>query len=344
MIKMTSVYRWMLRKVKGTNKSRTKKMIEIMALENKKPEWIIKLDLYKNVLTRGVGYTDYFRGNYFNLSKKEKDTFVTTKSFYRLLSYLNDEKYEVVLNDKLIFNKVFEEYLKRDYLNLRTASEEDFQRFLKGKTSFFAKDPTGYGGHGVEKILIKDYPSWQKLFQTLKEKKQFLVEEEIKQCKAINELNPHVVSSFRIVTLYKDGKAYIIGNALRINQDATNVIGCTNDLYFRLNEEGKIDSHVIDDYGTVYETHPLSGKRFDEVVVPGVKEAFLMCQEAALRIPQIRYIGWDIAFTEKGPVMVEGNEYPGYGILQFYKLNDKKTGHLKDISDVLKGEMKKIKL
>ena len=67
-------------------------------------------------------------------------------------------------------------------------------------------------------------------------------------------------------------------------------------------------------------------------------------QRSCKKIPQIRYIGWDVAFTEKGPLIVEGNEYPGYGILQFYKLKGKKTGHLKDIEDVLKDEMKNIKL
>ena len=58
----------------------------------------------------------------------------------------------------------------------------------------------------------------------------------------------------------------------------------------------------------------------------------------------MRYIGWDVAFSEKGPVIVEGNEYPGYGLIQHYKLKNSKTGHLKEIEDVLGEELKKIKL
>ena len=68
-----------------------------------------------------------------------------------------------------------------------------------------------------------------------------------------------------------------------------------------------------------------------------------MCQEAALKLPQVRYIGWDIAFTDNGPVMVEGNEYPGYGILQFYKLKNSKEGYLKVLGDILGDELKQIK-
>ena len=69
-----------------------------------------------------------------------------------------------------------------------------------------------------------------------------------------------------------------------------------------------------------------------------------MCIKAYKRIPQVRYIGWDIAFTNNGPVMVEGNEYPGYGLVQHFKLKDSKTGHLKEIKDVIGEEINNIKL
>ena len=136
----------------------------------------------------------------------------------------------------------------------------------------------------------------------------------------------------------------MIANAMRINQDEAEVIGCTNDLYFSIGADGKIDSNVVDDYGEVYDTHPMTGKRFSDVYIHGVKEAFDMCVEAHQRIPQVRYIGWDVAFSVNGPVMVEGNEYPGYGLVQHFKLRDKRTGHLKEIADVLGDEYYQIKL
>ena len=69
-----------------------------------------------------------------------------------------------------------------------------------------------------------------------------------------------------------------------------------------------------------------------------------MCKKAALQVPEVRYVGWDIAFSNKGPVIVEGNEYPCYGIIQYFKLKDKRTGHLKDIEDVVGDEIKNIGL
>lgn len=339
-----SVRRWIMRKIKGIDKERMNKHLDVISKNSGKSKLYIKFDIILNFLTRGCGYTDYFRGDYINLTKKEKDTFVTAKKFYKLLSYLNSEKYKVLLNDKLVFNKYFSEYLKRDYINLRESSVSDFKKFLKGKEVVFAKEPIGEGGHGISKIVVSKHKDIEKLYNELIKNKQLLVEEAIIQSDDLNEINPSVVNSFRIITLYKDGEVYLVNNALRINQDDSEVIGCTNDLYFSLGEDGKIDSNVIDDYANIYDVHPMTGKKFSDVKIKGVKEAFDMCKEAALKIPQVRYIGWDVAFSKNGPVIVEGNEYPGYGLVQFYKLKNKKTGHLKEISDILKDEMNNIKL
>lgn len=334
---------WLLKKFKTINKDRMNKHLDVLMKTSGKSKGYIMFDMFKNFLTRGSGYTDYFRGNYINISKEEKDTFVTQKSFRQIVHYLNDPRYTEILGNKLIFNKYYKEYLKRDYINLMKASEDEFVKFLKDKKIVFAKKVNGEGGQGISKIVVKDIKP-KELYKELKEKKQFLVEEAIEQCKEINEMNPNVVASFRVITLYKDGEVYLLNNALRINQDKSNVIGCTNDLYFSLGEDGKISSNVIDDYGTVYDRHPLTGKKFKDVVIPGVKEAFEMCKEAALDLPQVRYIGWDIAFSKNGPVMVEGNEYPAFGLVQFHKLHDKNTGHKKEIADILKDEMKNIKM
>ena len=109
----------------------------------------------------------------------------------------------------------------------------------------------------------------------------YLLEEEIIQHPELDKLNPYAVNSFRIVTLVKDNKAYILANALRINIDDAIAIGCS-DAYMRLNEDGKICSRVVDDVANVYTEHPIAKIKFDTVTVPYVKEAFDMALKAAL--------------------------------------------------------------
>ena len=339
-----SVRKWLLHKLTDINKDRMKRHIEIISRESGKSKMRIRLDIAKSFLLYGAGYTDYFRGDFIHLKSEEKKTWATARRFYRLNAYLNDERYSVILQDKLIFNEMFHEYLKRDFISLRKSTPDDLRRFLSGRDIVFAKASTGEGGHGIRKLKVSEITDADALYRELCDKGQYLIEEAIRQSDDLNEINPCSVNSFRIVTIYKDTGAKVVSNALRINQDDAEVIGCTNDLYCTLGEDGRIVSNVIDDYANVYTAHPMTGKRFDTVRIRDVKKAFDMCEEAASRIPQVRYIGWDVAFSDKGPVLVEGNEYPGYGILQFYALCGSRTGHLKEVADFLGEEYKKIKL
>lgn len=196
----------------------------------------------------------------------------------------------------------------------------------------------------MSKIFIKKERSIKKLYERLYSKKQFLIEETIIQHKELEKINPYAVNSFRIVTLLKDGKVYILNNALRINLDKEVSIGC-QDAYVKLNEDGSLSSPFVDDLANIINKHPLTGQDLTKVKIPYIKESFEMVKEAALVVPQIRYIGWDVAFTKKGPIIVEGNEYPSYGLIQYYLLSkDPKQGHLAQIAQILKDEMKNIKL
>ena len=338
-----SVKSMMIRKIKAIDKEKLNKLASDIAKRNNKSTSYVKRDMIKNFIKYGIGYTDYLKGDYINLTSEQKKTYVTTKSYYKLLRYLNNPKYDATMSDKIVFNKIFDKYLGRSWIDLRRTSLEEFKKFLKGKKNVFAKPPTDFGGHGIEKISVKDIEDVQKLYQRLKSKKLNLIEEEIIQAKELDKLNPYAVNSFRIVTLVKDNKAYILANALRINIDDAIAIGC-QDAYMRLSEDGKICSRVVDDVANVYEEHPIAKIKFSTVKVPYVKEAFDMALKAALEVPEVRYVGWDIAITEKGPVIMEGNEYPSYGLVQYYLFNDEHEGHLAQIEKILGDEMKNIKL
>ncbi len=131
--------RWLLNKFKSINNERLKKHIAVIHQNTGKPRIYIFCDMVLNFLTRGSGYTDYFRGDYINLTKEQKKTFVTAKSFHNILAYLNNPEYEIVLKDKILFNKLFKKYIKREYIDLHVASLEEFKSFLKGKKVVFAK-------------------------------------------------------------------------------------------------------------------------------------------------------------------------------------------------------------
>jgi hypothetical protein len=43
--------------------------------------------------------------------------------------------------------------------------------------------------------------------------------------------------------------------------------------------------------------------------------------DAARVVPQVRYVAWDVAVSrDKGPLLIEGNDYPGQDVTQYPKL------------------------
>lgn len=334
----------MLEKIKEINFKRLNQLANYIAKKNNKSPLYVKYDMFKNFLIYKIGYTDYFKSDYINLTKKQKEDFVTSRNFFNILAYLNPRPYRVITKDKLIFNKILKDYIKRDFLDVRNSTEEDLEKFIKGKEHVFAKPNTDFGGHNIEKIKTKEIKDIKKFKKQLLDKKQYLLEDEIIQHKEVNKINPNAVNTFRIITLYKDGKAHILANSFRISLDENAAIQCW-DAYMRVNEDGTPACKFIDDAGEIFDKHPLTGFDFNTIEkIPYVKESFEMVKEAALLIPDIRYVGWDVAITEDGPVVIEGNEYPSYGLIQNYLLNKENPGHLKQIKEVLGEEFKNIKL
>ncbi len=314
-----------------------------IAKRNNKSVASVKKDMIKNFLKYKIGYTDYMKSDFINLTDEEKKNHLTSKNYITILNYLNKKEYVNTMRDKILFNKIFKNYIKRDWIDLRTSSLKEFKEFIKDKDIIFGKIQNGFGSHGIRKIIVKDIDNVEKLYKSLKDNKQILVEEGIIQHPTLNKFNPYAVDTLRIITLLdKEGKPHIIGNAFRININDDEAISCF-DAFMKIDENGNLISNCVDDNEIIYKEHPNIKIKFNTLKVPFAKEAFKMVKEAAKVVPEIRYVGWDVAITKDGPQLLEGNEYPSYGLVQYYLIT-KKRGHLEDIKDVLKDEFDNIKL
>jgi hypothetical protein len=172
-------------KLKALDPERLNLLANRIAKENNKSVSYVKRDMIKNFLKHRIGYTDYFKGNYINLTEERKKDFVTSRNFINILEYLNPEEYRIVMLNKLIFNRMFKDYLKREFLDVRTATEDDIKKFIKNKKNVFAKPITNFGGHGIKKIKVSDIKDIKKFKKMLLDNKQYLLEEEIIQHKIL---------------------------------------------------------------------------------------------------------------------------------------------------------------
>ena len=54
-------------------------------------------------------------------------------------------------------------------------------------------------------------------------------------------------------------------------------------------------------------SHPETGQRFEGLIVPHWNEVLTQARRAAMSMPEFRCVGWDIAVTPGGVVILEGN-------------------------------------
>ena len=45
-------------------------------------------------------------------------------------------------------------------------------------------------------------------------------------------------------------------------------------------------------------------------------EVIAMVERAGQVVPQVGVVGWDVCVTDNGPLLIEGNDYPGHDIYQ----------------------------
>lgn len=287
-----------------------------------------------------AGYMDYYVFCFEDLKPKIRKTFITRGVNNQYIRTMNNREYYHLFDNKIEFNHLFQKFLNRDYLDLNTSSLEEFQRFIKKHPIFMAKPVDLQCGKGIEKIKVKENTNLKNLYQKLIENKQVLVEEYVLQHSKMNELFPYSVNTLRIVSAYKNGKTTILFRAIRIG-NGKNVVDNFNHggMYSVVNEKGIIEKPAIDKNGVIYTEHPVTKTEIVGFQIPYFKEAIAMVKEAAKVVPEVGLVGFDIAITEKGPVMIEGNQLPGYDIYQSkIHLNSDGTGMKPLFDQVIYGK------
>ncbi len=316
-----------LRRLSSGSFRRFFRNLELVHTQTGKNRLVLFVDMVWCILVRGVGYLDYLTFGFANIGREKRDTFMTMNDNIALVRRLNQREAYPVLNDKLEFNERFGDFLGREWMDLREGLEP-FTEFCRGKTDFFAKTPGSFGGIGVRKVRL-DGADVEALYQELMANKQYLVEQTICQHPEMNRLCSSSVNTLRITTVVSDrGNVHVLYALLRIGSGDLEVDNISSGgMYTLLSPDGEITHPAFRDKTvSCHEIHPATGTRLLGFRVPYFREAVALCCQAATVEPRLRYIGWDVAITENGPVLVEGNNLPGYDMCQNHIFHDAGTG------------------
>lgn len=223
---------------------------------------------------------------------------------------------------------------------------EEFRKFLSAcHQDIVAKPVSSRGGHNVLVLTCQDksfhmagelYTAeriWQHMQPDMK--KGFLIEEKMSNNRQIAAIYPLSLNCFRVTTI-KLGSHWktVFPPYLKVghgNSVVDNNIREGGILLF-LDSKGHSKMAYAEHLERQITHHPDTGAPLVGIRLEGAEEVRELGLEASRKFGYMGTIGWDIALTEKGPLIIEGNNL--WGGLQDQKLlggfiTDEMTQHLK---------------
>lgn len=297
------------------NYSRFYNNLKELSKKNGKSPILMFIDTAISTVLFGSGLQDYLNYKFYDKSFKERKSYVTIGNIAKAYKTLANIDYADFISNKVNFHKNYAKFTKRDFLS-STATFEEFEMFLKKHNQFIQKPLRGLGGGNVEKVLASSIKDKNEFFNKLKNE-EFFLEELIVQDPEWGKLSPNSINTLRIMTEAVNGKAKIIFAAARIGSGKTIAdnfhqggMGVLIDI-----ELGKLTGNGFDK--ELNESpDSITGVTFDGTVIPYWNEIKEMVLEAALVNSNIHIVGWDVAITTDGPLLIEGNRGPGFDLVQ----------------------------
>ena len=320
-------------------KSMFNKVDEVHKKTNKN-KVLIFLDMVYCGIKYQAGYMDYELFEMYNLNKEQRKTVLTRGKNNAFIKELNDKKYTYKFSSKREFNKTFGKFLNRDWLDFNNVSKEEFNSFIKKHPTFMLKPVDGTCGHGIEKINSKEYKK-NELYEYIQTKGNVILEEVIKQHKDMNKMYAGAINTCRIISVLRDNKVYIVAAYLRIGNGSFVDNFNSGGMVVPINvKTGTIEYNALDKAHNLYEYHPITNTRIIGFKIPMWEDAIKTVKKAGKVIPEVRLVGWDIGISDKGPVIVEANDFPGHDIYQLPPHRTNGIGVLPEFEKAIYGTKK----
>lgn len=280
--------------------------------------WYLYPDCAWSWLRYGCVLNHYAEGGFYRRKGFERRAITTYRRWKKIIEY-NNPDYCHFLQNKLDFCGLFKDYIGREYLSSRKMTEEEFVAFLKRYGRVFIKPVNGWEGQGVEEVTLGDESHNEALYKKLSAG-HFIIEEPVVQHPDMVFGNKSV-NTIRVYTTFdkKLDKGVCIATTLRAGVGDSHV---DNSHAGGVSYEVDLETGVIDSRGWGHKYnggifHPQTDICMLGRKIPCWTQVVELCQKAAALIPEVPYIGWDVAITANGPILIEGNHDPDIDILEF---------------------------
>ena len=272
---------------------------------------ILRLQMLWSLLYEGCLFVEYFWYHWHGRTRKEGRAFVYALERESLLHRINQTDKTSFLTNKWETYCYFQPYFKRKvWLNGQNVSREDVINMQNRGGAIF-KPLSCNCGYGVRLEKVSSLSDITRIGSQYKG--NYLVEEVVVQHPLIGVLHPQSVNTLRINTcLLSNNNVFVFAPVLRIGRGGSVVDNAgAGGIIAALDSNGAV---IVcgDEHCNSFTKHPDTGVSLIGFKIPQFDLALNMVKEMALLLPSVRRIGWDLAFTDNGWVLIEANANPNF--------------------------------
>lgn len=140
---------------------------------------------------------------------------------------------------------------------------------------------------------------------------EYVIQDKLKQHPDLNRLHPNSVNTIRIVTVRSKDDIVPFSAELRIGTGDSCIDNlAAGGVAVGINEYGELNSFGIQKppHGMITYSHPDTNIVYKGYPIPYFKDVITLTKRFHSILPNIHSIGWDVAISECGPIIVEGND------------------------------------
>lgn len=297
-------------------------------------------DMVFKYIAYGFQPDEYLCYELLGKTPKQCRQFISDTDRYSIVYSINDISDQQCFLNKIKCYTKFGEYYKRDAVIVRGSKDYDnYLKFVEKHSEFVQKKTCASRGHGVElKSVGQSSEAKQQYFNSLISSGKYLLEERVAQGKQTAVLNPSSVNTIRCITFNTKHGVKVAYTFMKVGRAGSFVDnGGAGGILVGIDKDtGVLDSNGIDENNVVYTKHPDSGIVFKGYQLPDWQSMLDMCIEMSSKAPTVKYIGWDVAYSDSGWVLIEGNMGQFIGPQTIYKIGIKKQvqEYLKDMEPI----------
>lgn len=298
---------------------------------------MILLDIIIMRILYGYHMDDYYVYEFYKLNLSARKAFIgESNGLKKIVPIFNNTKDVIKFDNKIIFNKVFAEYLHRDWLSMSECTFNEFRGFCATHSGYIKKPINQNCGIGIEKHTISKGDNLLDLYNKLKDEK-CLIEEIVIQENATASFNPGSVNTYRVYSILSKSKVIIIDAYLRMG---VGDVVIDNFHGGGICAKIDVDTGIIttlgkNRWGRTFILHPYTNKQIIGFKAPrwgGIKKVI---EEAARVVSTVRYVAWDVVINDKGDVcIIEGNDTGSFHVQEAIDLQGKKSIYEKLLQDI----------